>query len=81
VGSFRETVALWLDTQLRADIYVKPAGPSSAGDYPPLPQAAVQQVLEQAVTPPPPSGAVELPHNGPRCRGVAGQRAASVGGQ
>ena len=22
-----------------------------------------------------------LPHNGPRCRGVAGQRAASVGGQ
>ena len=28
-----------------------------------------------------PSGAVELPYNGPRCRGVAGQRAASVGGQ
>jgi len=37
VGSFRETVALWLDTQLRADLYVRPAGPSSAGDYPPLP--------------------------------------------
>ena len=36
VGSFRETVALWLDTQLRADLYVRPAGPSSAGDYPPL---------------------------------------------
>ena len=37
VASFRETVALWLDTQLRADLYVRPAGPSSAGDYPPLP--------------------------------------------
>jgi putative ABC transport system permease protein len=36
VGSFRETVALWLDTQLRADLYVRPAGPSTAGDYPPL---------------------------------------------
>ena len=36
VGSFRETVALWLDTQLRADLYVRPAGPSGAGDYPPL---------------------------------------------
>ena len=34
VGSFRETVALWLDIQLRADLYVRPAVPSSAGDYP-----------------------------------------------
>ncbi len=48
VGSFRETVALWLDTQLRADIYVKPAGPSSAGDYPPLQQAAVQALRATA---------------------------------
>jgi putative ABC transport system permease protein len=36
VGSFRETVALWLDTQLRADLYVRPAVPPSAGDYSPL---------------------------------------------
>jgi putative ABC transport system permease protein len=36
VGSFRETVALWLDAQLRADLYVRPAVPSSAGDYPAL---------------------------------------------
>jgi putative ABC transport system permease protein len=36
VGSFRETVALWLSVQLRADLYVRPAGPSAAGDYPPL---------------------------------------------
>ena len=36
VGSFRETVALWLDTQLRADLYVKPGMPSAAGEYPAL---------------------------------------------
>ena len=36
VGSFRQTVALWLDTQLRADLYVRPAVPASAGDYPAL---------------------------------------------
>jgi putative ABC transport system permease protein len=38
VGSFRETVALWLNTQLRADIYVRPDAPAAAGLYPPLPQ-------------------------------------------
>jgi putative ABC transport system permease protein len=48
VGSFRETVALWLDTQLRADLYVRPAGPTSAGDYPPL-AAEVPAIL--AATP------------------------------
>ncbi len=37
VGSFRETVALWLDIQLRADIYVRPDAPAAAGLYPPLP--------------------------------------------
>jgi putative ABC transport system permease protein len=30
-------VALWLDTQLRADIYVRPDAPAAAGLYPPLP--------------------------------------------
>ena len=44
VGSFRETVALWLDTQLRADLYVRPAGPSSAGNYPPL-AAEIPRIL------------------------------------
>ncbi len=39
VGSFRETVASWLDIQLRADIYVRPAAPAAAGLYPPLPAA------------------------------------------
>ena len=37
VGSFRETVALWLDTQLRADLYVRPADAASRWKYPPLP--------------------------------------------
>jgi putative ABC transport system permease protein len=36
VGSFRETVALWLDTQLRADLYIRPDVRSGAGDHPSL---------------------------------------------
>ncbi len=34
VGSFRETVALWMDSQLKADFYLRPAGSSSADRYP-----------------------------------------------
>lgn len=41
VASFRETVTLWLDVQLRADLYVAPAGRVVAGEYPPLPAAAL----------------------------------------
>ncbi len=37
VGSFRETVALWLDVQLRADLYLRAAAPAGAGINPPLP--------------------------------------------
>src|ERR1700751_4969496 len=40
-----------------------------------------QQVVGQAGTPPGSAGAVELPHDGPRRRDLAGQRAAAVGGQ
>jgi putative ABC transport system permease protein len=36
VGSFRETVQVWLDSQLRADIYLRAAGPATAGIYPPM---------------------------------------------
>jgi len=36
VGSFRETVIVWLDTQLRADLYVRPAARAGPGQYPPL---------------------------------------------
>ncbi len=34
VGSFRETVSLWMDNQLKADFYLRPAGSSSADRYP-----------------------------------------------
>jgi putative ABC transport system permease protein len=36
VGSFRETVALWLNTQLRADLYVRSADRPAIGSFPPL---------------------------------------------
>ena len=36
VGSFRETVIVWLDTQLRADLYVRPAAHAGAGEHPAL---------------------------------------------
>ena len=36
VGSFRETVVVWLDTQLRADIYMRAVGPAGPGVFPPI---------------------------------------------
>jgi putative ABC transport system permease protein len=36
VGSFRETVQVWLDAQLRADIFMRAQGPATAGIYPPI---------------------------------------------
>ena len=36
VASFRETVEVWLGTQLRADLYVRAAGRTGAGNYPAL---------------------------------------------
>ena len=36
VGSFRETVLVWLDAQLRADLYIRATGPGVAGEYPPI---------------------------------------------
>jgi len=36
VGSFRETVIVWLDAQLRADLYVRPAARAGAGEHPAL---------------------------------------------
>jgi putative ABC transport system permease protein len=42
VGSFRETVVLWLDTQLRADLYIAPNAPSGAGVNPSLPREVPQ---------------------------------------
>jgi len=45
VGSFRETVALWLDVQLRADLYVRPDVPSGADQHPPM-DPAVPALIE-----------------------------------
>ena len=36
VGSFRETVEVWLDNQLRADLYMRAEGLGSAGIFPPI---------------------------------------------
>jgi putative ABC transport system permease protein len=36
VGSFRETVVVWLDSQLRADLFVRAAARTGAGQYPVL---------------------------------------------
>ena len=58
VGSFRETVALWLDTQLRADLYVRPAGPSSARRLP----AARRPKSRRSSRPPPGVAAVDIFH-------------------
>jgi len=47
VGSFRETVVLWLDVQLRADFYLRPAGSTGAGDFPALDgrvEAAIESI-------------------------------------
>jgi putative ABC transport system permease protein len=44
VGSFRETVQVWLESQLRADIYLRAAGPATAGIYPPI-DPAVPEII------------------------------------
>src|ERR1700689_3889127 len=46
VGSFRETVQVWLDEQLRADLYMRAQGPATAGINPPMP-TAVERIVEQ----------------------------------
>jgi putative ABC transport system permease protein len=46
VGSFRETVEVWLDGQLRADIFIRAEGPATAGIYPPI-AAPVADIARQ----------------------------------
>jgi putative ABC transport system permease protein len=46
VGSFRETVEVWLDNQLRADIFLRAQGPATAGIYPPI-AAPVAEIARQ----------------------------------
>lgn len=42
VGSFRETVWNWLDSQLRADLYLRAAGPESGGEFASIPPEAAE---------------------------------------
>jgi putative ABC transport system permease protein len=46
VGSFRETVLVWLGQQLRADLYLRGSGPTAVGAFPPLP-ANVEPTLRK----------------------------------
>lgn len=44
VGSFRETVAVWLNNQLQADFYVQPAAPPGVDRYPTLSPEIAQRI-------------------------------------
>jgi putative ABC transport system permease protein len=44
VGSFRETVALWMDNQLKADLYLRPAGSSAADRHPTIDPALADEI-------------------------------------
>ena len=46
VGSFRETVWLWMDNQLKADFYLRPAG-SAAADRHPTMSASIADAIER----------------------------------
>ena len=45
VGSFRETVIVWMDERMRADLYMRPAG-SPAGDQHPVMDPAIPAAIE-----------------------------------
>jgi putative ABC transport system permease protein len=44
VGSYRETVTVWLDQRLRADFYLRPAGPAEASRHPVLDPAVADAI-------------------------------------
>ncbi len=46
VGSFRETVIVWMDERMRADLYMRPAG-SPAGDQHPVMDSAIPAAIER----------------------------------
>lgn len=45
VGSFRESVVHWMDSQLRADIFLRPAVPAGADRYPTLSPGIAERVV------------------------------------
>ncbi len=44
VGSFRETVAVWMDNQLQADFYLRPAEPAAADRHPTMNGAVADRI-------------------------------------
>ena len=46
VGSFRETVAVWMDNQLKADFYLRPAGSSSADRHPTMSASIADRIAQ-----------------------------------
>ncbi len=48
VGSFRETVAVWMDDQLKADFYLRPAGPAAADQHPTMNPGIADQIEKLA---------------------------------
>ncbi len=44
VGSFRETVLLWMDNQLPADLYIRPAGNPGADRHPTISPGLAEQI-------------------------------------
>ncbi len=46
VGSFRDTVSLWMNNQLKADLYLRPAG-SAAADRHPTMSANIAEAIER----------------------------------
>ena len=44
VGSFRETVWVWMDNQLKADFYLRPAGAPAADQYPTMDAAIADRL-------------------------------------
>jgi putative ABC transport system permease protein len=46
VGSFRQTVSVWMDNQLTADFYLRPAGNSSADRHPTMAASIADRIAE-----------------------------------
>jgi len=46
VGSFRETVAVWMDNQLQADFYLRPAGPAAADRHPTMSAGIADKIAQ-----------------------------------
>jgi putative ABC transport system permease protein len=44
VGSFRQTVATWMDSQLQADLYLRPAGSPASDQHPTIPNELADQL-------------------------------------